>query len=101
LYAGQARSFSHHQKWTSDDRQGRKGVEHEAIIMECKSPINPCDSGGPVTDDRGELIALTTGDVSLPNRFIDVQEVRKFLAHYYKTKGTEPPEGLVPARRRP
>jgi S1-C subfamily serine protease len=91
LSTGQARTYPHHQKW---------GSKREAIIIECMSPLNPGDSGDPVVNERGELIAVTTEfspNDNLRNFSIDVQEVKKFLAGYYKTKGIEPPSHLAPA----
>jgi Trypsin len=82
--------------WYSRIRVGMTAEE------ECMSPINPGDSGGPVANDRGELIAVTTGDVRSPNLFIDVEEVKQFLARYYETKRPRvrrpPPSQIAPSR---
>ena len=54
--------------------------------VETQSPLNPGDSGGPVVNDSGELIAVNDsitvsdkGNVSLRSFAIDVHEVRDFL----------------------
>jgi RNA polymerase sigma factor (sigma-70 family) len=46
------------------------------------NPTSPGDSGGPLFDKRGNLVAVTEGGstrASLDRRFIDVTEVRAFL----------------------
>jgi len=102
LSTGQARGVPHQQRWTSDLREGKKPVEREATVIECKSPLSPGDSGGPVANDGGELIAVTTGDARSPNLLIDVEEVKKFLARYYESKRPRvkrpPPSQIAPAR---
>jgi S1-C subfamily serine protease len=59
----------------------------EARVVETQSPINPGDSGGPVVNDRGELVAIVesthAGDrVHLMSIFIDITEVRALLGNY-------------------
>jgi tetratricopeptide (TPR) repeat protein len=54
------------------------------VRVETQSPINAGDSGGPVANDRGELVAVNQGHLSrelaaLMSYFIDVQEVRALL----------------------
>jgi serine protease Do len=57
----------------------------DCIILETTAPVNPGDSGGPVMNDRGEVVAVVSHyskserDVS---GNIDVEEVRKFLDEY-------------------
>lgn len=56
-----------------------------ARVVETQSPTNPGDSGGPLVDDRGDLVGVTQGmavDASLLSLFIDVTEVRSFLASH-------------------
>ena len=54
--------------------------------VETQSPLNPGDSGGPVINDDGELIAVNdsrtiseNGVISLQSFAIDVSEVRAYL----------------------
>jgi S1-C subfamily serine protease len=59
--------------------------EVDARIVETQSPVNSGDSGGPVLNDRGELVAVTQGHLSdasarLVSIFIDVSEVNGLLA---------------------
>ena len=59
-------------------------VHHfEAQVVETTSPVNPGDSGGPLLNGQGELVAVTQGGVSSQGTisyFIDVSEVRTLLA---------------------
>ena len=54
----------------------------DARIIETTAPLNPGDSGGPVVNDRGELVGVNasvdTGG-QLLNACIDVSEIRDFL----------------------
>lgn len=64
-------------------QQGKEFARHEARVVETQAPTNHGDSGGPVINDKGELVAVTQGgSVSshLLNVAIDVSEVRKYLA---------------------
>jgi S1-C subfamily serine protease len=75
---------------------GEDGFDIEAKIVETQSPVNHGDSGGPVVNDRGELVAVTQGAVSdstarLVSIFIDVSEVRNLLASKGVVKLREPP----------
>lgn len=62
------------------------GAVHEldARVVETQVPSNPGDSGGPVVNDRGELVAITqSGDFQkqrLITYGVDVTEVRAVLA---------------------
>lgn len=55
--------------------------------METQSPVNHGDSGGPVVNDQGDLVAVVSsgkvrdrsGPVALMTWHIDVPEVRKFV----------------------
>lgn len=54
----------------------------EATVVETQSPTNPGDSGGPVVNDRGELVAVVESHSEagrLMTTFIDVTEVRAYL----------------------
>ncbi|MCS6866755.1 MAG: serine protease [Gemmataceae bacterium] len=54
----------------------------DCMILETDAPVNPGDSGGPVVNDRCELVAVVSHH-RLGNRLvsgnIDVEEVRHFL----------------------
>jgi HEAT repeat protein/S1-C subfamily serine protease len=96
---GPARSYPHHMKWTTASLDEKTTTDREAIMIESQSPVNHGDSGGPVVNDRGELIAVTQGGVkeaNLLNVFIDVQEVKKFLSGYYQSKHIPQPEETTP-----
>jgi S1-C subfamily serine protease len=58
-----------------------------ARVVETQSPVNEGDSGGPVVNDRGELVAVVqstfnTNKVHLISVFIDVSEVRLLLQNH-------------------
>ncbi len=58
-------------------------LEFSARVVETQSPTNPGDSGGPLVNDHGDLVGVTQGmaaDASLLSLFIDVSEVKAFLA---------------------
>ena len=54
-------------------------MQFESMVVETTSPLNPGDSGGPVVNDRGELVAVTEGGSSAAMNtisiLIDVSEV--------------------------
>jgi HEAT repeat protein/S1-C subfamily serine protease len=79
----------------------------DAQIVETQSPTNPGDSGGPMVNDRGELVAVTHAGLNplaanLMTHFIDVSEVKFLCNYYYKkndlTKGYEEATSLGPSR---
>jgi S1-C subfamily serine protease len=65
-------------------------LEVRARVVETQSPINRGDSGGPVVNDRGELVALVESvnrgrpgeEVRLLSTFIDVTEIKSFLMRH-------------------
>lgn len=60
----------------------RKIARFEAKVIETDSPTNPGDSGGPLLNDKGELVGVTQGgavNAQLVSTFIDVSEVRQLL----------------------
>ena len=64
-------------------RDGNSFLEFSARVVETQSPTNPGDSGGPLVNDQGDLVGVTQGmavDASLLSLFIDVSEVKAFLA---------------------
>jgi S1-C subfamily serine protease len=55
----------------------------EAKVIETDSPTNPGDSGGPLLNDKGELVGVTQGgavNAQLVSTFVDVSEVKQLLA---------------------
>jgi S1-C subfamily serine protease len=66
-------------------RSGDRKFDFRARVVETSSPTNAGDSGGPLVNDRGELVAITQGgaaDAQLLSFFIDVSEVKTFLAQH-------------------
>jgi tetratricopeptide (TPR) repeat protein len=62
---------------------GRPAVWRHARIVETSSATNPGDSGGPVVNERCELVAVTESahpSARLVTSFIDVSEVKQFVA---------------------
>jgi S1-C subfamily serine protease len=59
------------------------GQEVDAVVVETLNPINKGDSGGPVVNDRAELVAVNSGGGSSirdGTLCIDVREVRALLS---------------------
>ncbi|MGE0761112.1 MAG: trypsin-like peptidase domain-containing protein, partial [Pirellulaceae bacterium] len=58
------------------------GMVRDFLRVETQSPTNPGDSGGPVVNEQGELVAVNQGytEGRLISWFIDVSEVRDYLA---------------------
>jgi len=82
-------------KFMAADGKGENAFAVDAKIVETDNPINPGDSGGPVVNDRGDLVAVTQGHLNDAQArgvsiLIDVTEVRKFLASK-GSKITAPP----------
>ena len=78
--SGTVRTAAYQKKWQSISPLGL--MKHDAWVIETQSPTNPGDSGGPLANDAGELIAVTQGGnlaSNAINLFIDVREVRAFL----------------------
>ncbi len=60
----------------------------DAQVIETQAPANPGDSGGPMTNDEGELIGIVSGrntDADLISVAISVEEVRSLLAGENRT----------------
>ncbi len=71
-------------------RDGKDPINLDCMIVESTSPVNPGDSGGPVLNDKGELVAVVQGHLSDAQArsmtyFIDVSEVKQF--HDKSVKG--------------
>jgi S1-C subfamily serine protease len=59
------------------------GNEIDARVIETQAPLNPGDSGGPVVNDKGELIGVTAAinrSAQLLSICIDASEVKDFLS---------------------
>jgi S1-C subfamily serine protease len=90
----------HHQSWivpanSNDDRP----MDSDARVVLSTTTHSPGDSGGPLIDDRPELIGVNQG--KLPNAMvsiaIDVSEVWTVLRNCYKAHpDLTPPEFLKP-----
>ena len=58
------------------------GQRVNAYVLETDSPINPGDSGGPVVNQKAELVAIAMSyraDQRQVSQFIDVREIREFV----------------------
>lgn len=68
------------------------GQNFKAFVVETQSPINSGDSGGPVVNDRIELVAvvcMTSKQSNLVSSSVDIREVRKFLEEYSMSVGSK------------
>jgi tetratricopeptide (TPR) repeat protein len=62
--------------------QYQDGQKVEAQVIETQSPLNPGDSGGPVVNDRGEVVGVNAAgkaNAQLVSLCIDVTEVNALL----------------------
>jgi tetratricopeptide (TPR) repeat protein len=60
----------------------RSGPVHAARVVETQAAINPGDSGGPVVNDAGELVAVVSGrlpEASLLSWCIAATEVKEYF----------------------
>lgn len=74
--------------WLAGDET--KVHEFDAQVVVTQSPTNHGDSGGPMVNDRRELVGVTQGgdpNENLVSYSIDVTEVRSMLNEYYRSKG--------------
>ncbi len=76
-------------------------VDHDqkinARIVESQSPVNPGDSGGPVVNDHGEVVAIVSSRdnrTSLRTFFIHVSEIRDYMNAVRKLIDPESAEEL-------
>jgi tetratricopeptide (TPR) repeat protein len=72
----------------------------DTTVIETTSPNNPGDSGGPVVDDRGRVVGVTSGGneaARLVSFCIDVTVVKKFLGEVRALQNprTAPPRAFL------
>ncbi len=63
------------------------GGEHDFKVVETQAPINSGDSGGPVVNSRGELVAISQAispKARLVSYSVDISELKAFLAGPWK-----------------
>ena len=69
-------------------KQFRSGAgDHDFMVVETQSPINSGDSGGPVVNKAGELVAISQAispSARLVTYSVDISEVKAFLAGPWK-----------------
>ena len=69
-------------------KQFRTGAgDHDFMVVETQSPINTGDSGGPVVNSNGELVAISQAispSARLVSYSVDVGEVKTFLSGPWK-----------------
>ncbi len=61
--------------------------EHNFKVVETQSPINSGDSGGPVVNENGELVAVSQAIATkarLVSYFVDISEIKTFLDSPWK-----------------
>ena len=71
-----------YQKQWKAEIEPKRVLNFDAKVVETDSPTNPGDSGGPLLNDKGELIGVTEGgalNAQLISTFVDVSEVKKLL----------------------
>jgi len=83
-----------------------KTARFEARVIETDTPTNPGDSGGPLLNDKGELVGVTQGgalNASLVSFFVDASEVKVLLASRdvkdMKGRDKEKPDAKPVAKR--
>ena len=62
--------------------------EHDFMVVETQSPINSGDSGGPVVNNKGELVAISQAispKARLVSYSVDVSEIRTLLASDWRS----------------
>jgi hypothetical protein len=92
-------------KWRAklDDRTT---LTFEARVIETDSPTNPGDSGGPLANDRAELVGVTQGgaiDAQLLSTFVDITEVKRLMNRrsVQALRSTEPTGAAQPKDKGP
>src|SRR5207249_1567090 len=72
-------------QFSTSGKDGKDSFKVDARVVETQSPVNSGDSGGPVVNDQGELVAVVQGhapdaQARLVSYFIDVSEVKALMA---------------------
>jgi serine protease Do len=67
----------------------------ESSMVNSDLRTSPGDSGGPVVNDQGELVGVTSGGNNATSFAIDVSEVRVFLAHALASERRSPLSGPI------
>lgn len=71
------------------EKQFRTGAgEHDFLVVETDAPINSGDSGGPVVNAKGQLVAITQAiskKARMVSYSVDISELREFLDSPWKT----------------
>jgi serine protease Do len=73
----------------------RSGQQVEARTVEMTVPINPGDSGGPILNQKGELVGINSAMVTSATQVqkgIDITEIRAFLDEYRTRLAPPPPK---------
>ncbi len=81
---GQVKQVYRHE-YTDSSRKKR-----DTYVVETTSPVNPGDSGGPVVNDRVQLVAVVAAfhtQERLVSANIDIREVRALLTRHFESMG--------------
>jgi tetratricopeptide (TPR) repeat protein len=85
--SGTVRSV-HRKQWQHVDPAHKAILKRDARVLETQSPLNHGDSGGPVVNDDGQVVAVVSsgrtmddsGLVQLMSWCIELQEIKEFVA---------------------
>jgi hypothetical protein len=96
----------YHNKFRAAAQNGEDLFEVDAKIVETASGVNQGDSGGPVVNDKGEMVAVVQGHLDEAKArsysiFIDVSEVWALLAIKRLAKLPPPPSEDTPKEVEP
>jgi HEAT repeat protein/S1-C subfamily serine protease len=78
----------HHNKWPV--MLAGQIFELDSQVVEATNPVNPGDSGGPLINDRAELVGVAESISRVAQNmsiFIDVSEARNFIETSFQKKG--------------